>query len=247
MWLDDRFKTRFAYTDYLDLGVAHHPSAKNVLFIGLGGGSAPKRMFRDFPQLQMQVVELDPEVVKAAYRWFALPRDPRLKVDVDDGRRWLTRHDGRWDVIVIDAFYADSIPFHLATYEFLEVVHERLAPGGVVVVNIIGALAGDSSRLLRSITKTYRSVFPTVLLYPVFTTAGDTNPTYVGNVILVATEGAAPSQAFLQERWAAVRKTSPAAPDLTRAIRDRWERALPFNDVPVLTDDYAPTDALLTD
>jgi spermidine synthase len=247
MWLDDPYRTRFTYTDYLDLGIAHHPSAKNLLFIGLGGGSAPKRMFRDFPQLKLQVVELDPEVVKAAYRWFELPRDPRLTVAVDDGRRWLSRHDARWDVIVIDAFYADSIPFHLATQEFLQIVRERLAPGGVVVVNIIGALAGDSSRLLRSITKTYRSVFPTVLLYPVFTTAGDTNPTYVGNVILVAAEGAAPSQAFLQERWAAVKERSPTAPDLTRAIEDRWERDTPFGDVPVLTDDYAPTDALLTD
>ena len=81
----------------------------------------------------------------------------------------------------------------------------------------------------------------------VFTTAGDTNPTYVGNVILVATESAAPSQVFLQQRWAAVRKQAPTAPDLTRAIKDRWERQLPFGDVPVLTDDYAPTDALLTD
>jgi len=247
MWLNDPYRTRFSYTDYLDLGIAHHPSAKNVLFIGLGGGSAPKRMFRDFPQLQLQVVELDPEVAKAAYRWFELPRDPRLKVDVDDGRRWLTRHDTRWDVIVIDAFYADSIPFHLATQEFVQVVQQRLAPGGVVVVNIIGALAGDSSRLLRSITKTYRSVFPTAILYPVFTTSGDTNPTFVGNVILVATDGAAPSRAFLQERWAAIQKQTPTVPDLRRAIKDRWERELPLADVPVLTDDYAPTDALLTD
>ena len=36
------------------------PSAKDVLFIGLGGGSAPKRIWRDFPRLQLQVVELDP-------------------------------------------------------------------------------------------------------------------------------------------------------------------------------------------
>jgi spermidine synthase len=247
MSLADPYATRFLYTDYLDLGIAHRPSTKNVLFIGLGGGSAPKRMFRDFPRLNLQVVELDTEVVKAAYRWFALPRDPRLRVDVDDGRRWLTRHDARWDMIVIDAFYADAIPFHLATYEFLQLVRERLEPGGVVVVNVIGALRGDSSRLLRSITKTYRTAFPTVLLYPVFTTAGDTNPTYVGNVILVATDGAAPSQSFLRERWAQLRKQSPTAPDLERAIKDRWERGTPFGDVPVLTDDYAPTDALLTD
>ena len=49
MWLSDPYRTRFLYTDYLDLGLAHRPSAKNVLFIGLGGGSAPKRMWRDFP------------------------------------------------------------------------------------------------------------------------------------------------------------------------------------------------------
>ena len=247
MWLADPFRTRFDYTDYLDLGIAHRPSAKDVLFIGLGGGSAPKRMWRDFPRLQLQVVELDPEVVDAAYRWFALPRDPRLTVDVDDGRRWLARHDKRWDVIVIDAFYADSIPFHLATHEFLQLVRTRLSPGGVVVVNIIGALRGDQSKLLRSLTKTYRASFPTVLLYPVFTTAGDTNPTYTGNVILVATDSPAPSQAFLRERWREIRKASPTAPGLDRAIRDRWDRGTRLDDVPVLTDDYAPTDALLTE
>ena len=80
-------------------------------------------------------------------------------------------------MIVIDAFYADSIPFHLATHEFLQLVRTRLAPGGVVVVNVIGALdAATSSKLLRSLTKTYRSSFPTVLLYPVFTTAADDEP-----------------------------------------------------------------------
>ena len=48
-------------------------------------------------------------------------------------------------------------------------------------MNIIGALTGDESKLLRSITKTYRSAFPTVLLHPVFTTARMiANPTYVG-------------------------------------------------------------------
>ena len=54
MWLSDPYRTRFLYTDYLDLGLAHQPSAKNVLFIGLGGGSAPKRMWRDFPDLSFR-------------------------------------------------------------------------------------------------------------------------------------------------------------------------------------------------
>ncbi len=247
MWLADPYRTRFLYTDYLELGLAHRPSATDILFIGLGGGSAPKRMWRDFPQLQLQAVELDPKVVDAAYRWFELPRDPRLDVATDDGRRWLTRNDKRWDIIVIDAFYSDAIPFHLTTNEFLQLARERLVPGGVIVVNIIGSVTGDGSKLLRSLTKTYRSVFPTVLLYPVFDSAYDTDAEAPRNVILVATDAAAPSKAFLRERWAAIRKSSPQAPDLDKAIADRWSRRVPFDDVPVLTDDYAPTDALLTE
>ena len=246
MWLSDPYRTRFLYTDYLDLGIAHRPSAKNVLFIGLGGGSAPKRMWRDFPDAAAAGG-------RAGSRRSSTPptagsssrASPRLTVDADDGRQWLTRHRQKWDVIVIDAFYADSIPFHLATHEFLELVRERLSPGGVVVVNIIGAVTGDESKLLRSLTKTYRSAFPTVLLYPVYDGVGDRNPTYTRNVILVATDGAAPTTAFLRQRWQEIRKATPTAPALDNAIADRWARPVRFDDVPVLTDDYAPTDALL--
>jgi spermidine synthase len=245
MYKDDPFATRFTYTDYLSLGLAYRPSARRVLFVGLGGGSAPKRMWRDFPNLRLQAVELDPDVVETAYRWFELPRHARLDVDTDDGRRWLTKHDERWDVIVLDAFYSDSIPFHLATREFMELVQRRLAPGGVLVTNMIGSVTGEQSKLLRSLVRTYRSVFPTVALHPVFEDGFGRDPTEIRNVIMVATESAEPTKAFLTERWNQLRRRSPEAPDLTRAIANRWERFVPTADVPILTDDYAPTDALL--
>jgi spermidine synthase len=244
MYIDRPFATRFEYTDYLDLGIAYNPDAERILFVGLGGGSAPKRVWRDFPEAQLQVVELDPDVVAAAYKWFEVPRDERLRIDVEDGRRWLTRNDERWDVIVLDAFYSDSIPFHMATREFVELARERLEPGGVVVVNLIGAITGDQSRLTRSVTRTYRAVFPTVTLHPV-NLDGDTDPSNIRNIILVATEAPLPEKPFLQSRWSEIRATSSGAPDLTRAIRDRWDREVRTDDVPLLTDDYAPTDALL--
>jgi spermidine synthase len=244
MYLIDHYDTRFEYTDYLQLGLAYRPSAKSILFVGLGGGSAPKRMWRDFPRLQLHAVELDPDVVDVAHRWFDVPRDPRLKIDVEDGRQFLAHNDDRWDVIVIDAFYADSIPFHLATHEFLELARSRLQPGGVIVTNMIGSLSGDGSRLFRSLLKTYSSVFPTVAVHPVYE-PGDRRPDVPRNIILVATEGAPPSKAFLTERWKEIRERTPEAPDLSKAISDRVERTLRTNDVPLLTDDYAPTDALL--
>jgi spermidine synthase len=245
MYLDSPFRTRFAYTDYLHLGLAYAPTARRVLFIGLGGGSVQKRMWRDFPALRLHTVEIDPAVVDAAYRWFALPRDPRLTVEVDDGRRFLRRDTRRWNLIVVDAYYADTIPFHLATAEFVRLVRSRLIPGGVVAVNVIGAMAGDTSRLLRSITRTYASAFPTVALHPVYLGRTDRVADEPRNVVLVATDAAAPTRIFLQRRWDRVRERATGAPDLRQAIRDRWERPLRVDDVPLLTDAYAPTDALL--
>jgi spermidine synthase len=244
MYLKRPFATRFEYSDYFSLGLAYNPDARNLLFIGLGGASAPKRMWRDFPFLQQQIVELDPVVVDVAYKYFAMPHSPRLKVAVDDGRRYLTRDDRRWDVIGIDAFYSDSIPFHLTTVEFLELVRSRLQPGGVVVTNVIGSITGSTSELFRSLLKTYQSVFATVVVHPVLL-PGERGDDLLRNLIIVATDSAAPSKEFLAERWAQIRERYPTAPNLRTAIRGRHDRPIPTDGVPLLTDDYAPTDALL--
>ena len=246
MYLDDPFRTRFAYSDYLHVGLAYKPNAKKVLVIGLGGAAVPKRVWRDFKDVEITTVELDPEVVETAYRWFDLPRDPRIDVKVDDGRRFLQRNDEKYDVIMVDAFYSDGVPFHLTTLEFVELMRERLTPGGVIATNVIGALTGSSSQITRALWRTYGAVFPTVELHPVYESPGDRHPEDIRNIILVATERAAPSPQRLIESWNETRAArAPTAPNLAKALRDRWNRDVRTQDVPLLTDGYAPTDALL--
>ena len=75
MFKDDPYETRFEYSDYLQLPLAYRPTTRRILYIGLGGGSAPKRTWRDFPATRLDVVELDPAVVDVAYEYFELPRD----------------------------------------------------------------------------------------------------------------------------------------------------------------------------
>jgi hypothetical protein len=77
MYLKRPFATRFSYSDYLQLGLAYNPSAKKILVIGLGGAAVQKRLWRDFRDVEVTTVELDPAVVDVAYRWFHLPRDSR--------------------------------------------------------------------------------------------------------------------------------------------------------------------------
>ena len=131
----------------------------------------------------------------------------------------------------------------MTTREFLENVRDHLAPGGVVVTNVIGSLEGPSSKLFRSMYKTYRSVFPTVVVHPV--DGLGRSPQSVGNLILVAGDGVGTRRGVPLRRWNEIRRSHPDAPDLTRAILDRRLRPVETDDVPLLTDDYAPTDALL--
>src|SRR4029453_6949451 len=100
----------------------------------------------------------------------------------------------------------DGVPFHLTTREFLELARERLTPGGVIVTNVIGSGKGEGSKLFRALYRTYRSVFPPVLVHPV---GGGTG---YQNLIVVASEGAAPSKKFLREQWQRPRAGQPTSP-----------------------------------
>jgi spermidine synthase len=244
MFLADPLKPRFAYTSYMDLGFAYDPAAKDALMIGLGGGSVAKQTWGALPRVRLTTVELDPAVRDVAYRYFALPHDPRLSIVIDDGRHYLAQHGQLWDVVILDAFYADAVPFHLTTQEFLQLVHSRLAPGGVVVTNMIGSLAGPNSRLLRSFLRTYHSVFPMVDVYPVKVPGVDCAKE-ICNVIIVAGDGPRPDGAELRANWKQASAGGVHPLELDSAIAARSSRPLPLGDVPTLTDDYAPTDSML--
>ena len=162
-----------------------------------------------------------------AYEYFGLPRDPRLQVDVGDGRRFLAGDEKRWDVIVIDAFFADAIPAHLVTQEFLALARSRLAPGGVVVTNAIGAISGPGSKLFRSIYKTYRTAFPSVLVHPAIL-PGDTGDEQFRNLILDRDrEGDARSRRSSPSAGTSSAPASPGVPDLRKPILDRRDGADP--------------------
>src|SRR6476619_5935610 len=207
---------------------------------------ATRFSYSDYLQLGLAYNPSAKKILVVAYRWFHLARNSRLPVVVDDGRRFLRRTDERFDVIMVDAFYSDGVPFHMTTLEFAQLLRDRLTPGGVVATNVIGALTGGSSEITRALWKTYAAVFPTVELHPVYEGPGDRYPGDIRNIILVGTERAAPSPARLAESWEETRAArAPTAPDLRAAARGRWEQDVVTSDVPLLTDGYAPTDALL--
>ena len=167
MVLKDAFESPFLYTSYAHLAWIFNPAIKRMLVVGLGSGSIPKRFTRDYADVTVDTVELDPAVVDVAKRFFDVKEDARQRITVQDGRVFLRRAEAKYDLIILDAYFAEGIPFHLATKEFLEIVRDHLAPGGVVVSNIIGAMEGANSYLFRALYRTYNALFPGLYPFPV--------------------------------------------------------------------------------
>lgn len=242
--LDDPDEQVFLYTRYLHLGRLFAPNAETSVFVGLGGGSAPSRFHLDYPSLTIDVAEIDPEVVSIAERYFGLEQDERLRVYARDGRLFVKQSERRYDLAVLDAYFAESIPFHLTTLEFLQEVKEKLSPRGVVVANIIGAVSGPNSRLFRSMLATYESLFPQVYTFLVGTQGNTENPT-TRNIILIATQDADRlSKAELATRAEEYLQAGAMQIDVRDFINSLVLERISTDDVPILTDDYAPVDAL---
>lgn len=244
--LADPRRTVFAYSDYLHLPLVFRPDARRVLFVGLGGGTAPRRYHEDYPQVQVDVVELDPAVVQVARRYFGVPQDHRLRLFAQDGRLFVARTPERYDIIVLDAFLIDTIPFHLATREFFETIRDHLTPGGVLASNIIGALDGPRSGFFRAVYKTFREVFPAVYVFPTDWARFDSEEAMRNIIVVAAPHRTALSAASIQAAARAARRMPGVTIErFEEAAADLYPHPIRTDDVPVLTDDFAPVELLV--
>jgi spermidine synthase len=243
MNLKDPTALRLIYSRYTSLGFTFRPDAKKMLLVGLGGGSIPKKLNKEFPNLEIDAVELDPEVIKMAKDHFNVKEGKNLRLHAQDGRLFLTRTQHQYDIILLDAYFTDAMPFHLATKQFFELAQRKLTPNGIVVANLISAVTGPSGKIVRSFVRTQRQVFPQTYVFAARRPDNVSTDT-IQNVIVVATRDK--QRLDIKEivkRAAGLDKG--LLPDPVQDIAVAYfDKPLP-EDVPILTDDYAPTDNLL--
>jgi len=133
------------------------PDPHDVLIIGLGGGTLAHTMEKLLPQAQIDVVEIDPAVLRVAQQYFSFQPDDRVHVTIEDGRayvRRMLRGNKRYQLIMLDAYERQYIPEHMLTREFLTEVRSLLTSDGIVAANTF-----SSSRLYQNESVTYRAVF----------------------------------------------------------------------------------------
>ncbi|MFB3880766.1 MAG: spermidine synthase [Armatimonadota bacterium] len=241
MTLKDPNGRGLPYTDYVDLALLYNPNIRSVLVIGLGGGTIPKRFVRDYPQVKVDCVEIDPAVIKIAQRYFYVEPGPRLKIYESDGRQFLRRTKRTWDLIVLDAYYADTVPFFLTTREFFTLAESRLNPGGVLCNNVVGQVVGPRSKFFRSVYKTMAEVFPQMSAVKVAHSGAE----WVNIEVFGVKSRRAVSLAELRKRAAQLKGKLIKDDELLSRLDGYVTEPVRTKDVPELSDDYAPTDALI--
>jgi spermidine synthase len=199
---------------------------RRIAILGNAGGTVARAFGHFFPSTAVDAVEIDGELTEIGRRYFGL-RNPRMETFAEDARPWLERAAGGYDAIMVDAYRQPYIPFYLTTREFFALARERLAPGGVAIVNV--GHPEDSDELERVLGRTMATAFPRVLRYPI-------EPT---NTLLV---GGDPGLAATRLRDNA--ESLPAAlRPLAREAAAELAPRLPGGEV--FSDDHAPVEWLV--
>lgn len=226
MFLDRDDDLAFPYCKYYRLGDVLNPAIKNALMIGGAAYSYPKDFLKKHAGANLDVVEIDSKMTELAYKYFNLKDDPRLSIYHEDARVFLNNNKKKYDAIYVDAFNSHlSIPYQLTTVEAVKKISDSLNDKGAVIVNIISSIEGDRGKFLRAEYATYKAVFPQLYLFRV----KNIDPYKIQNLILVAVKSDAPANL----------KSNNA--ELYSMLDNLWRQPV-LNDLPILTDDFAPVD-----
>jgi spermidine synthase len=127
------------------LAYRFHPEAKSALLLGIGAGLVAKQLVER--NVQVTAIEVEQKVVNVAREYFGFPES--AQVVVEDGRTYLNRSEEKFDLVFLDAFAGENIPWYLTTLEAVQRIRHVLNPGGRLVINTITLASGQSEGLQR--------------------------------------------------------------------------------------------------
>lgn len=219
-------------------------STFTAYFIGGGGYVLPRYLEAEYPRSTAIVAEIDPGVTEANHRYMGLNRATRIITSNEDARMHLMRGgDQAYDLVFGDAFNDFSVPYHLTTVEFHQLLKSRMSADGVYALNVIDDVRyGD---FLASMVRTLREVWGNVYVAP----QADAIQPGRNTIVLLASD-----KPIDQAAWYAALSPAAVEKNLANEARQtqirlidpaRITELLEREKAPALRDDFVPTDRYL--
>lgn len=223
------------YTNIYPVFTVFNDKIKKALVIGGGSYFLAKKISEFYPDSSVTVSEIDPVVTSAADNFFDLKKY-NIKTINADGRFYLQRTPDKYDLIFGDAFNSFiSIPWHLATVEFNEIVKNKLNNNGVYAINFIAPADKKNNVFLNSMIKTFETSFDNFYTFAY----GDAN-TVAQNIVMV---GVKSKRHFSEKELINKIKKLKNGDNISLRLRSK-EHPLGWENGQVLTDDFAPLEKL---
>ena len=201
-------------------------------FAGGGAYSQPRALRVLSPEAEIVVAELDPQVTRLAIDSLFLEPETMEIIHRDARLALRDQATGSFEVIVGDVFHDVAIPPHLVTREFAALVRDRLTPNGIYLMNVVDSF--PDPRLIKTIAKTLGTEFAQVDLWM---QGVPENPRVT---FVVTATNAERLPKTVQAR------TGPAR-NWSRMTEDILAFGTAAEELPVLTDDYAPVERLIAE
>ncbi|MDP3677540.1 MAG: polyamine aminopropyltransferase [Methylotenera sp.] len=140
MRIRDPFVLELTYTRAIMCFLLFHANVRQMLTIGLGGGSVAKYVHAHCPEIVSKVIEINPSIIQVARNQFQVPEnDARLEVIEADGLVYLAEHTDTADILLIDAFDRNGIPPNFCSQDFFDQCATTLKHDGIFVINLWGS------------------------------------------------------------------------------------------------------------
>ena len=148
---------------------ALHNAPKRILLIGLSGGSWTKILSGMEGIEHIDAIEINSgylDLIRSYPEVSDILTNPKIKIVIDDGRRWLKRNPGnKYDLIVMNTTYHwRSYSSNLLSIEFLRLLRNHMNLDAIVTFNSTGSM---------DTFKTAVTIFPHAYLYDNFIIAGN--------------------------------------------------------------------------
>jgi len=177
----DTGKMGAKYLEYYDLFNYYNKGANNILMIGGAGYTYPMHFLKTYSDKNIDVIEIDEKMTQIAKEHFGLTIDDRLNIYHQDGRNYINSSSNKYDIILVDAFKGDVVPFQLTTLEAVTNMNKMLNNNGIVMANVISSIEGENSKFLDLEYQTFKKVFEEVKVFYV----NNEDPNTVQNIMLI--------------------------------------------------------------
>ena len=161
--IDNQKQLALVYSNMMMASLLFCPNPRRLLMVGLGGATVTNFLSEWFPDLHIDVVEIDKKVIEFSKKYFYLRASNRYQIFHEDGRVFIhkMKNQALYDWIILDAFKGGSIPYHLKTHQFYKEIRKILQQDGIVSSN----LYGKGNSLKPRDTKTFMSIFPNIYCF----------------------------------------------------------------------------------